>query len=394
MKEVKLFISVFMLSAALSTVNAQIENEIKSFVDSTELLVNNGRRMLLQHVQTKDYQKVAEIYDFLNEKTQANKCAPFNYTEDLYIAILINDWDFFLTRVEFYSEITKGILCYPIRDNTLVRMLRLEVKDNASQLFDNALNIDLTSEEIDLLELYFYLIENDVDETYSKKLKDFKKKYPQSIYNDFVNNYLPRPTIGNIKAALGFGLGISQIFPTGNLSNYFEPVTTGGMSMDFYSNKFFLGFQFNAGGIKFKIPLEHSTSGYDENFQKGDRLTYIDGGLHGGYTVLENNRLQLSPYIYLGGVTIESNFYKDDSNNDLEFKVLNSFFIGPGLRTEIKLFGFESRDGFSGMTMQNSLNLRLDIGYNIPTKYDFALAGGNMFYARIALTWRVGNFKY
>jgi len=391
MKKIKLITSLLALFVTLNTVNAQIENEIKSFVDSTELLVNNGRKMLLQHVQTKDYQKVAEIYDFLNEKTQANKCAPFNYTEDLYIAILINDWDFFLTRVEFFSEITKEILCYPTRDNTLVRMLRLEVKDNASQLFDNALNIDLTSEEIDLLELYFYLIENNVDETYSKKLKDFKKKYPQSIYNDFVNNYLPRPAI-DIKVRMAFSGGVTQIFPTGNLSNYFDPATGGNMSFEFYSNRFFLGAQMNIGVMKFKMPLESSTSGYNEDFQRGDRLSYIDGGLILGYSVLSNKRNQLSPFVLIGGTTIESNLYKDAADNDLEFKVANSFTVGAGIRAEVKLFGFETRDIYSDRMLQNNINLRLDLGYNIPVKYSFTPARGNILYARMALVWSIGSF--
>ena len=389
MEKNKLFLILFAFFTVLNTVNAQIENEIKSFVDSTELLVNNGRRMLSQYVQIKDYQKVTEIYDFLNKKTLDKNCSPFIYSEDLYIAILTDNWDDFLASAEHYSEEMKKTLCYPVRDQILVRTLYLELKNNASQLLENAQTANLTLEEKELFELYFHLIENKQDDVYDKKLKDFKKKYPKSQYNDFVNNYLPKPAI---KTAFAFSFGATQIFPTKNLDNYFASATTGGLSVDFYSNKFFFGLQFNAGGMKFKTPLLSSTSGYDKDFQKGDRLTYIDGGLLGGYSLLKNNNLQLSPYVYLGGTTLESNFYKDASDNDLEFKVLNSFFIGSGLRTEVKLFEFETKDRFLGTVVQNKLSLRLDIGYNIPVKYDYAPAGGNILYARIALAWCGGNF--
>ena len=85
MKINKQFISLLLLLVALNTVNAQIEDEIKSFVDSTELLVTNGRKLILHNLQAKDYQKIAETYNFINQRTSTNNCDAFFYSEDLYI---------------------------------------------------------------------------------------------------------------------------------------------------------------------------------------------------------------------------------------------------------------------------------------------------------------------
>ena len=390
MKTCKLFLSASLLFTVLNTAQAQIdlENEIKSFTDSTELIISNGRKMLLQYVQAKDYQKAADIYDFLKAKTSANGCSAFTYNEELYITSLIGGWTEFLTQAAYYSGIMQGSLCYPtLRQET--RTLYQEFYNNAALLAEDAQNDNIiTAEEKELLDIYFYLIRNNQDAVYDKKMKNFKKKYPYSRYRDFTDKYLPKP---RTYIGMSFGLGLTEIFPTGNLNSYFAPATVGAILMDIYFNKLFLAFQFDAGSMKFKTPLLNSTTRYGHDFLKDEELSYMDAGIIGGYVVAQNKRLQFSPYVYLGGISLKSNLYTDGNNEDLEFKMLDSFFIGPGLRTELKLFGFGTKDpampgGF--------LNLRLDIGYNIPVRrFDFSPAQGNILYARLALVLGMDTFN-
>ena len=388
LKKCRLIFSILLLLTVFSTFNAQIENEIVSFVDSTELLVNNGRRLLLQHVQAKDYDKVTEIYDFLTEKSRTRNCVAFTYNEELFIAILTTNWNNFLTKAERFSEEIQISYCIPIRDQLLGSTLHLEVKNNVLQHLRNALTTDLTNEDKELMELYFHIIENGRDNFYGKKLKEFKKKYPQSRYNDFVNKYLPDPLFA---FGMAFSMGATQIFPTGNLSNYFASSTTFNASMDFYFNKFLLGVQVNIGSLELKTPLLSQSTGYGHDFQKNDRFSYIDGGVLGGYTLLKNNWLQLTPFVLLGVTTLESNLYTDQNDSKLEFKISNSFTVGAGLRTEIKIINFNMKDRFYNVSMPSSINLRLDAGYNIPVKHNYTPAKGNILYARMALVWWFGN---
>ena len=104
MKKIKLLLSTLALFALLNTANAQnIEQEIISFVDDTEILIHNGRRMILQYVQAQNFERVAEIHYFLNERTSAYTCTPFIFQEELDIALLTNNWTLFLTK-SLYSD--------------------------------------------------------------------------------------------------------------------------------------------------------------------------------------------------------------------------------------------------------------------------------------------------
>jgi len=388
LKKCRLVLNVFLLFIVLNTANAQIENEIILFVDSTELLVNNGRRMLLQYAQSKDYNRVAEIYSFLNLRANAKNCAAFHYNEKLYISILTNNWNDFFTKAEHFSELTRIPFCISISDQILHNTLYWEVRNEVAQHFENALNTNLTPEDEELLELYLHIIGYQQNEIYDKKLKDFKKKYPQSRYSDFVNNYLPAPLFS---FGMAFSFGATQIIPTGNLSNFFVSSTAFYASMDFYFNDFLLGIQVNVGSLELKTPLLSQSTGYGHDFLKNDRLSYIDGGFLGGYTLLKNNWLQFTPFVLLGGTTLESSLYKDPNDSKLEFKIFNSFVVGAGLRTEINVLNFSMNDRFYRTSLPSRINLRFDAGYNIPVKYNYTPAKGNVIYARTALVWWFGN---
>ena len=389
MKPKRLLFSALMLFAVLNSASAQIEQEIKSFVDSTEILVNNGRRMMLQSVQARDIERVAEIFEFLNERTRAYHCDAFTFQEELSIVLLTGNWDEFLIRAEHFSEVGRTPLCVPLRDRLLIQALHTQLHQDALWLSNNVLIADLTSEEKALLELYFYLVENGADETYNQKIRAFRRNYPNSRFNDFITGWLPRvpPRVG-----FGFSFGAMQIFPTGGLANYFSSATLPSMSFDLQVNNFYFGFQFSGDvGIRLNAPLLSSETGYNRDFLKGDRLRYIHFEFPVGYTVFRNNRFELLPFVSLGGTTIRSNLYTGENNwRSREFFIVDSFSVTPGLRTEFNLVGFTMRDAW-GTAVPSSLRLRLDVGYNIPVSYRFTPARGNIPYARLALVWWFGN---
>jgi len=381
MKKLKLILtSAFIFFTTFSLVKAQtdFENAIASFVDSTELFADNGRRMMLQYIQTRDFEKVAEIYDFLNERTRANNCVVFTFRESMYIAVLTNNWERFLTNAAHFSDRTmRKPFCYRNSDFLLFETLDLAVRDNISQLFENALTADLTLEDKELLELYFYVIENETDETYNRKLRAFKRKYPRSPYNDFVRGHLP---FGIFRAGMGFSAGATQIFPQGNLGNYFESAIAFNLAFNCFINNFYSGFQFSAGSLTLNTPLSSSETGYHRDLRQDLRVSYIDVGVPFGYTLIRNNWFQFTPFTFLGWTTLETSFYSQD-DDESDFRFLNSFTLGGGLRAELKLITFEHYGEPS------NLSLRFDVGYNVPVFHSFKPVGGNVFYLRSALVW-------
>jgi hypothetical protein len=139
--------------------------------------------------------------------------------------------------------------------------------------------------------------------------------------------------------------------------------------------------------MKLKESILESDTNYELDFNEKDKLKYYDMGVMGGYRLARNNNILFTPYIYIGGTSLQNDLYRSNKKN---YMIFNSFFVGPGLRTDIKLLDFKSRD--NEQAIPSSLGVRVDIGYNHIMKYNFSPAKGDLLYARIVLVWRIGDF--
>ena len=383
MRKIKLLLSTIALFAFLNTANAQnIEQEITSFLDETEVLINNGRRMMLRYVQARNFGRVAEIYHLLNERTNAENCVPFTLSEDLLITVLTNSWDDFFAIAEHFSDIAGLYLCVPIHDYSLFMALQSEVENNAAQLIENALATGLTLEEKHLLALYFYMIEHGTDDAYRQKLRAFRREHSQSVYNDFVRNYFPRAPL---RLAIGFNVGATQVFPMGGFSDYFSSPTAFNFTLDVKFNRFLLGLQADIGSMRLNAPLLSSATGYEYDFQAGDRFEFVNLSFPIGYTVIRNNRFELTPYTSIGLTDLISTMHPRTDEGSLdrnrEFTVVSSFSVGAGVRTEFQ---------FARIDIMN-FNFRFDAGYSRPIRFRYMPARGNIFYARAGIVWWFGS---
>ena len=392
MKKLKSLVCAVALFVTFHTTNGQnIEQEITSFVDTTEILVNNGRRMLLHYVQANNFERVAEISQFLTERTYTYNCAAFTINEELHIAALTNNWVEFFTIAQTLVERRNINLCAPIHDQLLTTTLQSTVESRIPQLLANAQAANLTFEEEQLLQLYFHLYEFGVDEAYRQKLRAFRRQHPQSRFDGFVRHYLPDAPA---RMAMGFNMGVVRVSPTGGLSHYFSPATGFNFGVDFVFDRFVIGIQGDIAGMRLNAPLLGSATGYRYDIFAGSRLLYENIGLALGYTVLRNNRLEITPFMSIGATGIFTNIYGNpDRNRNREFAVTNSFTFGPGVRTELQLARFMWTDPFMPWRgqMPSSINLRLEVGYNMPTRFNYSPAQGNIFYARAGLVWWMGN---
>ena len=375
MKKFKLLICVLAFFLTFTTSAQQFEH----FVDS-EISVNNGRRMMLQYVQARNFERVAEIYHLLNERTLADNCVAFTLSEEFLITVLTGNWDYFFAIAEYFSDIAEINLCTPIHNNSLINALFSEVENNISQILKNALAADLTPKEIQLLELYLHLIEHGTDEAYRQKLRAFRRQHPQSEYSDFVRNYFPQAPI---RVDIGPSIGVTQVFPMGSLSNYFSTTTALHIAVDFRINRILLGFQAEIGSMRLNAPLLSSITGYDYNLLEGDRFLFENFMFPIGYTLIRSNRFELTPFVGFGGTILRSNIHTGEGSRYREFDVVNSFTISPGLRAEFLLASLNQGSDI--------INFRFDVGYNRPVRFSNVLTQGNMFYARAGIVWWFGN---
>ena len=113
MKRFIVLISVFWLFSSFQ-MKAQILDEIKSYVDSSEFIVNNGRKMLINKIAENEYEKTREIYIYLTDLTAGNNYSAFSYTEDLWINILVGSWENITEiMINYNQEGHKKIRAYP-----------------------------------------------------------------------------------------------------------------------------------------------------------------------------------------------------------------------------------------------------------------------------------------
>jgi hypothetical protein len=178
----------------------------------------------------------------------------------------------------------------------------------------------------------------------------------------------------------GYAAGASEVFLTGNLKNHFSPRTLFGISLDCYPGNIMMALKVTAGSLKLKTPLSSQTTGYDYDFQGNERFAYYDLGFLAGYTFkTRGQRLRFSPFACLGSMGLQSQLfdYKDDRQ---EFDIFDAFYFGPGFRADVDVIRLKKdEDGYIGLC------LRFEAGYNIPVKYKYSPAKGNIPYAQLAL---------
>ena len=185
-------------------------------------------------------------------------------------------------------------------------------------------------------------------------------------------------------------IGATQIVPTGGLSNYFASTTGVNLGIGLRIHRLFVGFQAQGdiAGIRLKKPLLSSTTGYNYDFQKGDRFYYMEYMGNIGYILIIRNWFELMPFVGFGGTSLRSNLYEGERNRD-EFTIFNSFTFSPGLRVEFPLKRIEIE---GTPTFNHLISLRLDAGYNMPVRFRYTPARGNVFFARASIVWWFGDF--
>lgn len=376
-----------MLLFCVSVTNAQIQNEINSYVDSTEILINNGRKFLAQNVEKKDYSKVFEIYLYLKEKTSEKNCVVFNYTEDLYILALANKWEAMLDAFKNFNSLTDKYVCYP-NAVSINRSLFIEISSNAEKYVEIVNSSLLTQEQKDILNIYLQLIKvGGRDDFYDKLYLSFKKKYPKSEYNDFFKSYLPAPVMS---ASITYYVGATQVFSDGKLSEMLSSGTAVNFGMDFCFNRYLVAMGISGGDMRILNPFSVTNGSIQYNFTTSDYFHYFNGYFDLGYFIYSSKVMRLAPFLKVGGTTIESKLFADSDDDDKEFTPVDGFVIGPGLRTEVNIHNFK-QDKSNTMGL-GYFSVKLDAGYNFSTKTLYPEFEGNNAYISLAIVLGIGAF--
>lgn len=389
MKTTKPVILIFFVFLAYMS-NAQIEEEVKNFVDTTRQTVNNGRQLLVKEVKDGNYSKAIKVHDYLKKVTSDDTCSPFTYSEELHFFIITTQWDDLVNQAVNINDYRKT-LCYP-RLESIGYSLYHKIKNNIDEYSKKIMKSDLTQEEKDLFGIYIYLLKNEErDKTYNQKLKDFRDKYEKTKFDDFISGYLP-PLWRKYSFTIGFGS--SGFFPKAPLQESFPETAMFSMSLDFNVGDVYTSLLLTGGSPKLEAPFTASSQNQSFDFEKGEHFSYLEAGLNVGYFLVRSENFHIAPYGSISSTTLESDIYDDEDKDEVE--LINSFTYGFGVHTEIKLTEWENTYSYyysyGGKASKSFLSLKIEGGHNLITNAKDEMFEGNVSYARVSLIWGFGDF--
>ncbi len=379
----RLIVIPLILLILTPALNGQIENEIRAYIDSTQLMVTNGHKMLEACIHEGDLNKAAEIYDYLTRFTHDKTRKAFSYREEVWLNTLFGRWESLADLLERYSDLSSRLTFSYY--SAILPSISNQMREHEQSLRSGYMNSGLDAESLDLFDMLFHLIlEGGRNVEYNTLFNSFRKSYPESRYREAIKRYFPDRYI---RVAMGFSIGSGVLLPQGALGQNTGDGIAGMMSLDLPIGRVYASLYFQSGSLKLKEPYDVIDSEEILTFMPDEKFQYLDGGVRAGFLAVRNSRLQVAPFITIGGASLESKRY-GPSENDKEFKALSSFIYGPGLHTEVRLTGFDPyRTG--GLTY---VSLKLEGGLNIVAKSHHEHFRGNMAWINAALLFGLGEF--
>lgn len=367
--------------------SAQIEQEIKNYTDTTKVLVDNGRKMIIQELSEGNSQKAWKIYHYLTNLKIFNSYSAFYYKEKLYITLLtgrLSEW------TKLAANVKKAVNKEPYPSSfPIFNFLQKKFIAKSDSIKNLITQSDLDMEKKEILNIYLHLhTSGRVNEQYNKMLEDFHKNFPNSEFQDFINLFLPPKSI---EGSFGFSMGSGIYMPTHKLKKNFSPNAGFYMSVDININRVFSSLYLNGQSFYLDKPFTAFHNSETLNFEQNERFFLLDAGLYIGYFLIRNDHFHLAPYISLSGSTLRSTRYEGD-NDEKEFKIFESFTTGPGLHTELRLVDFNTKSYYYGPEVQNYLSLKIEAGYNFITQHEFNIFEGNTPYVKMGILWGIGDF--
>ncbi len=341
---------LLMFAFAINTVaqTDSIKNQILNYQNNETELISKARRMLIDRLETNDYQKVKEIKDYLKQEVDNQN----------YLALYTPEYWFILYWTQEFNELLDNIKqtgyqidaketsnmnkqMRPSEDDLFIRLKDKSGKDK--HILDLIIeNASLTEEEKEFLQLHlsycllgskYHIINQEILNNQSEK---FLLKYPSSPYNPFIKKVIIyKEKVSDFGWGYDLALGYGNF--EGGIAESFSEYFVLGMSFDFVYNNFDLNLGFSIGSSQLKKDIEYESVIWSKE-KKGDVIVPM---VSLGYTVLSKKRINFTPFVGVSGIYISPQ-WEDTQNYTLLEKVeLNSdasWNVGISLNFYSKVF--------------------------------------------------------
>ncbi len=373
MKTIRVLFLVSFLIPLVSFAQEDIKNQIISFTDSTEIMIRNGRRLVVDQTVKGDSQRAIETINFL-KKTVDKDYVIFYPAEELLLALANSNFEQFLYIAGNFDNFLEGKTKYVQTENITVQIHEFLAQE-LSLIKKDLERSTLNTEDKELAQLYIRYYESEDKFKLNKSIKSFKKTYPDSKYNNFL-----KLIEGNIMSGeMNFCLGYGHEFLNGNIANAFTSHFQN-MNMEF---EWFIDRMYYSIFMQGSVGSIHSSSnipimGFDIINTPDDDVFSLKYGVKLGRTWITNRSINFFSYISIGGYQMKSEKSNFDipSDESANLKLTNAFNPGIGTACDIYLKHFKSK--VSGDNIGQWF-IRPNVGYDFFVTSKKPGKGGSLF---------------
>lgn len=359
-----------------------LKNEIFAFTDSTEIIIRNGRKLVVDKTVSGDHKGAIQTLNYLKNNVD-EKYVIFYPVEELLISLANRNFPLFLYDVKNYNSLmedkTKTFQFDNILDE-IHKYLGFEI----SMISEEVKNSNLSPTDKEFIQLYIRYYSNDEHSDLNKDIKKYIKSNPDSEYADFLKQLKLSTTTGRMDILMGYG----NEFLNGNITNYFSThLQTLGLEVDGFVNRLYLSLFFSGSINKAVSNIDLPIQDTDLIHLKGGKVSSMKYGIKVGRKIFSNQTIDLFPYLSIGGYDMNSrSSVVDHDASDLKNTLTSTFFAGVGASCDIVLKKWQKKNLYDP---EGFIFVRPSIGYdNFFTNNDISKGGD--FYLSVLLGISIG----
>lgn len=360
-----------------------IKNQIIAFTDSTEIMIRNGRKLILEKTVTGNHQEALETLNYLKNNVDNNYVILYP-SEELLFSLATSNFELFLYNAKNFNNLMEG-KTKAIQTDEIGIPLQEYIFQEMDLIKKDLANSKISEENQQFIQLYFNYYEGIDKLTVNKSIKNYKKTYPNTEYDFFLNELKQYSSTSYINFSIGYG----REFLNGNISNSFDSHFQI-MSLEFegFVNQTYFSLFMNGSIGKIYSKIDMPVLKTDLTQKAGDEAFSLKYGVKLGRSWYSNKTFNAFSYLSLGGYQMnaqQSNFENSDSTT--KYKLSDSFFTGVGTACDIVLKNFLAANTKEKI---GSVFIRPNFGYDIFLTGNEISKGGS-FYVAISMGIGIGG---
>src|SRR5690554_2446636 len=382
----KLLLQMLFLTAYIcSDAQGDIRLQILSYNDSTEIMIRNGRQLLVDQTLSGKHQAALKTLNYLKENID-ERYAILTPVEELIFSLSTRNFPLFLYNARNFNTLTQSRARMVFHQNMHFELQDYLINEMPFIIEDLDKN-SMHEEDKEIIRFYirYYMAEN--LEELQASIKRYQKEHPDSEYQYFLNELKSQTLTGRINFNFGYG----NEFLDGAIAETFtDRFHVMSMEIDAIINKLYLSIFFSGSISKIQSNIDLPVKDNDVLHSKDEKVSSMKFGLKIGRVLYSKPGFNFYPYLTIGGYEMnsQSSAIRNNNSSVVENTLTSSFMTGVGAAGDIIIKRWQPQGLYNS---SGYWFLRPQIGYDrfLSSK---AHTNGSDFYFMISTGIGLGSF--